>query len=59
MVIIFFCNNRKNKQGGGTGIYIHNSLHGFIRHDLTIITEYFESIFIELSNKGIVSVRKQ
>ena len=48
----FLCNNRKSKRGGGTGIYIHKSLHCFIRHDLTVINDSFECIFIELSNNS-------
>ena len=46
----FFCNNRKNKRGGGTGLYIHNSLHCSLRKNLTVLNESFESIFVEMSN---------
>ena len=49
----FHCNNRKNKRGGGTGIYVHKSLKcSCIRNDLTVITNSFESIFVEISNNS-------
>ena len=57
----FHCNNRVNKRGGGTGIYVNNSVQYSIRNDLTVTNEYFESIFLELndspmSKKTIVGV---
>ena len=46
----FSYNNKKNKRGGGTGLYVHNTLQHEIRYDLSLMCDSFESTFIELTN---------
>ena len=47
-----FTNNRKNKAGGGVGLYISNDYESKILNDLTIISDILESIFIEIEVPG-------
>ena len=47
----FIFNNRLNKRGGGTGLYIEQSLKYKKISELSLITESLESLFIELDNK--------
>ena len=45
-------NNRKNKTGGGVGLYISNDYESKILNDLTIMSDILESIFIEIEVPG-------
>ena len=44
----YFGQTRKNKKGGGVGIFVNNSLKYQVRTDLTLNKENFESISIEI-----------
>ena len=47
---VFINNPRKEKRGGGVGIYIRNDINYTRRLDLDINTCFLESIFIEIKN---------
>ena len=42
------CFKNNKKKGGGTSLYIHNSIHYRPRPDLSLPQKIFESIFIEI-----------
>jgi len=45
----FVCKSKTNKIGGGVGIYIDNGLEYKVRYDLTVVNEFIECVFIEVS----------
>ena len=47
----FLYNNRQNKRGGGTAMYIDRTLKFKQKKELTLSTESIESLFIELDSK--------
>ena len=54
----FICNGRKNRKGGGVGLYIKDDKNYKVRKDLSIHNEdIMESLFIEIindKNKNII-----
>jgi len=45
-------NSRVDRCGGGVGIFVNNNFDYKIRHDLSRMSEYIESIFIEIRRIG-------
>ena len=45
-------NNRQSRRGGGVALYIPSQLEYQIHHDLDIMSDHIETIFVEIDNPG-------